>query len=387
MSAGEISAGAAVRSALARVLSSPPRLGFLLDGGFADVEALYRYFAAVLPPARTQLERIAVAAESIPNDELRRHALYTLRTKAFHLSGACVLGAFLPSAAREHYIEIVAPLEAVYDFLDTLCDRDPRTTPPAFRQLHVALADALDPHGELHDYYRCGPPGEDGGYLRALVIRVRRALRRLAGHESLREHFEQAIRLYADHQTFKHLPPGERETACVAWHRRERALAGDLSWWEFAAAAGSQFHVYAPLFTVFTGRFEEIGAVYDAYFPAVCALHVLLDSFIDRAEDRAHGELNWIDAYASPQAFRERAGVLAKLAREKSDALPSRAHLFVLRAMLLFYLSHPRVYREGYEREAISLLRALRVETSPRVTSTGRRNDLTMPSRCSAMSL
>ncbi len=333
---------------------------FLLRGGLDDALDLRRFLVHVVPLAHRAIARLQRLAERIPDSELRSQALSSLTAKAYHIAGASILATYLPSMAREHYIEIVAPLEAIYDFLDSLCDRHPETGPQAFRQLHEALFDALDPHRPLHEYYAYGPPGDDGDYLRTLVIRVRSALRCLSDYELLLPYFREAAALYADTQTFKHLPNGENERACIEWHARKGTRFGDLSWWEFGAAAGSQFQVYAPLYAAFCSEFERLGQTYDAYFPAFSALHVLLDSFIDRAEDRAHGELNWMECYPSPQAFVERAATLADRARRAFGnlAMP-RAHQFALRIMALFYLTHPKVDHQQLDHEAMALLDAL----------------------------
>ncbi len=345
--------------AVRRVLLSPPRLQYLLRGGMDDAFDLRRFLVHVVPLARAALVRLQHLADRIPDAQLRAHAVSSLRSKAYHVAGACILSTFLPSGAREHYIEIVAPLEAVYDFLDTLCDRHPETPPRAFRQLHEALADALDPARPLHEYYLYGPPGDDGDYLASLVRLTRRALKRLGPHELLLPYFRRAAALYADTQTFSHLPSGEREAACVAWYDRA-GTKYDLTWWEFAAAAGSQFHVYAPLYEAFCSDFDRIGPAYDAYFPSFCALHVLLDSFIDQAEDRAHGELNWVSRYAAPQEFAARARTFAQRARLGFAELGMpRAHVFALRTMALFYLTHPKIERQALNQDAIALLAAL----------------------------
>jgi len=346
--------------AINRVLFSPRRLRFLVGGGLDDAFELRRFLVNVVPLARAALRRLERVAERIPDRELRAQAQYGLSEKAYHIAGACILATLLPTGAREHYVEIVAPLEAIYDFLDGLCDRHPLTTPQAFRQLHLALADALDPSQSLHDYYLHGPPGDDGDYLATLVRRTRRALSRLGDYELLIPYFAEAANLYTDVQTFAHLPAAEREAACIAWHARDGARFGDLSWWEFGAAAGSQFHVYAPLYAAFCSEFERIDDTYHAYFPAFSALHVLLDSFIDQQEDRRSGDLNWIDCYGSFDALLSRARELARRARLKFAGLPMpRAHSFALRIMSLFYLTHPKVYEQRLVHEATALLEAL----------------------------
>ena len=350
-----------IRWATTRVLLGPERLTFLLRGGLDGVWNLRRFLRQVVPLARSALLRLQTYAQAIPDGELRAQAINSLTAKAYHVAGASILATFLPSRAREHYVQIVAPLESIYDFLDSLCDRHPQTRPQAFRQLHEALADALDPTRPIHEYYVFGPPGDDGGYLRTLVREVRGALMRLDGHEALLPYFRQSAALYTDAQTYKHLAPGEREAACMQWHAREGKHFGDLSWWEFGAAAGSQFHVYAALYAAFCSDFKRIKKTYDAYFPALAGLHVLLDSFIDQDEDRTHGELNWVACYPSGRAFVERARVLAMRAREAFAKLSMpRAHVFTLRIMSLFYLTHPKIERQQLNREALALLNALR---------------------------
>jgi tetraprenyl-beta-curcumene synthase len=346
--------------AVNRVLFSPRRLFFLSRGGLDDLLELRRFLVNVVPLARGALARLEELAQRIPDHELRAQAEFGLAGKAYHIAGACILATLLPSAAREHYIEIVAPLEAIYDFLDCLCDRHPLTNAQAFRQLHLALGDALDPSRPLHDYYLYGPPGDDGDYLVSLVSRVRRALSRLGDYERLVPCFAEAAELYANTQTFKHLPAGRREQACIEWHARDGAKYGDLSWWEFGAAAGSQFHVYGALYAAFCSDFDAILPTYSAYFPAFCAIHVLLDAFIDQQEDRDHGELSWIECYPNFEVFRERMHALARHARSSFARLPMpRAHTFALRVMSLFYLTHPKVYEQRLGHEAAALLEAL----------------------------
>jgi tetraprenyl-beta-curcumene synthase len=348
-----------IRWAVDRVLFSPQRLAFLARGGLDDALELRRFLVSVVPLARSALRRLEHVAERIPDKELRAQALFGLRSKAYHVAGACILATLLPSGAREHYVEIVAPLEAIYDFLDGLCDRHPLTTPGAFRQLHLALADALDPSRPLHEYYAYGPPGDDGDYLHTLVRQVRRALARLGDHELLVPYFSEAARLYADTQTYSHLPRGEREVACKTWFDRHDGRFGDLTWWEFGAAAGSQFQVYAPLYAAFCSDFERIGETYAAYFPALSALHVLLDSFIDQHEDAAHGDLNWIAFYRDKTSFRDRVHELAARANGAFAQLTMpRAHRFTMRIMALFYLTHKKIDEQRLDQEATALLEA-----------------------------
>lgn len=349
-----------VRWAVSRVLRSPRRLFTLAAFGPAGLVAFARFLRRVVPLASAALAQVESRARRIPDDELRAQALASIDGKAYHVAGAAVLATFLPPGARERYVRLVAPLESIYDYLDNLCDRHPNVLPPAYPVLHRALTDALDPASPKADYYAGGPLGSDGGYLEGLVDDVRAQLTSVRGYAALIPTFREAAKLYAELQTYKHLPARARETACRDWFDRNRAIAGDLAWFEFAAATGSQFQVYAPLFALFAGRAGSAETTFDAYFPEVAALHVLLDAFIDQDEDASNGELNLASCYPSFAAFRHRAGELAARARRKFRALPQPgAHTFVLRVMALFYLTHRKVFDQRLNAEALRLLAAI----------------------------
>jgi tetraprenyl-beta-curcumene synthase len=349
-----------IRWAVRHVLQSPARLRFLLYDGVSVPLDLTRFVRGIVPLAANELARIRRLAEAIPDGALRAQAIASIDGKAYHVAGAAILATFLPRAAARHYVEIVAPLETIYDYLDNLCDRHPDVPVEAYPVLHQAIADALNPEATPRNYYALGPQGDDGDYLRILVTRTQRALRRLAEHERLAPAFAEAAAFYAEMQTYKHYPAGERERACIAWFERHRSRFPDLTWYEFACAAGSQFQVYAPLYALFAARPGAIERAYDAYFPSVSALHVLLDSFIDQAEDHEHGELNFASLYASERELRDRVKFLASSAEERFATLSDADHhRFVLRVMMLFYLTHPKVYTQRLDREARALLQAL----------------------------
>ncbi len=311
--------------------------------------------------AAKRLREIRERAAQIPDPLLRKEALASVDGKSYHVAGAAILATFLPAELAQQYVDVVAPLETIYDYLDNLCDRHPEVDAAAYPVLHQAIADALDVEAEPRDYYALGPEGDDGGYLRSLVRQTQTALRETPSIALLKPFFAEAAAFYSDMQTFVHLRPGEREIACVEWYERNRDGFTDLDWHEFACAAGSQFQVYGPLYAAFAGKPEAIEKAYAAYFPYVSALHVLLDSFIDQAEDRHHGELNFAVVYGGAKALRERASFLAASARTAFEAMPNPPHhRYVLRIMTLFYLSHPKIAGQRLDRDARALLRAIK---------------------------
>jgi tetraprenyl-beta-curcumene synthase len=279
------------------------------------------------------------------------------------VQGGAILATFMPAAAARRYIALVAALETIYDYLDNLCDRLPGVTQQAYGTLHEALIDALDDRRVPGDYYRHGPPGEDGGYLCSLVERAREELRVLPHYLTVRERLIAVAGYYAELQVLKHGPAGSRERACDAWYERHRDAFPGLAWWEFAAACGSSLPVFALLELASRPVLDpaEIEATAAAYFPGISAIHILLDYFIDQAEDAEHGELNFVACYGSrgEAVFRLRRLVATTLARVRTLAGSAR-HRFLLQAMCVFYLTHPKVFEQRLDRESAVLLRALR---------------------------
>jgi tetraprenyl-beta-curcumene synthase len=347
---------------VAEVFRRPSRIRRLVALGPAGWLHLARFLRVIIPIATARLRELRERAQAIPDPRLRAEALASIDGKAYHVQGGCVLATFLPSAEAEKYVAIVAPLESIYDYLDNLCDRLEGVTPQAFATLHEALLDALDASRPIGDYYRDGPERDDGGYLRDLVEETRRRIAGLPGFMRVAAHAREAARFYAELQYAKHLAPALRVSACESFYERNRARFPDLFWWEFAAAAGSSMPVFAMIFLAFAEgvRRSEIDATYRAYFPNLSAVHILLDYFIDQAEDREHAELNFVACYGSPDEAVARVRTLVKRAAQGLRRLPrAPAHRFALRAMCTFYLTHPKVFEQHLDRESRAMLAAL----------------------------
>ena len=354
-----------VHRTLAIVFSRPTRLRRLIALGPHGWLATAKFVGRVIPRASRELAAIRARAATIPTPALREQALASIDGKAYHVQGGAILATFMPAASGRRYIALVAALETIYDYLDNLCDRLPGVSREAFATLHEALLDALDDRRPLHDWYAAGPPGDDGGYLFSLVESARRGLRGLPHYEAVRERLVDVARFYIELQVFKHGAPGVRERACQAWFARNRESFPGLTWYEFAAACGSSLPVFALIELAARNRVSaaQIDATLDAYFPNVSALHILLDYFIDQAEDAEHGELNFVACYPS------RAEAVARLRRLLEATLArihglggAAKHRFVVQAMCVFYLTHPKVFEQRLDCESRELLGALSFE-------------------------
>lgn len=314
-------------------------------------EALF----GVLPRVGRELDKWRRRAVAIPDPALRRQALASIATKAFHCQGGGVLAL---AAGTLDLIEPIVAYQTISDYLDNLCDRTGSLAGARFRTLHLAMLDAVGPAGRVRDYYGTGV--DDGGYLTGLVRACQTGLARLPGIERVRPELRRFAGLYSDLQVYKHVRPSVRAGLLSAWHSR---VSGDwpcIAWWEFAAACGSTLASFA-LFALAARpglTAEEVDAVKDAYFPWVCGWHILLDYLIDEAEDEQHGDFNFVTRYPSPAARREGLAHFQHKAMAAAASLPGRpVHAFAVAGLAALYLSDKKALHPRLREEARSLLR------------------------------
>lgn len=284
-----------------------------------------------------------------------------MTTKRFHCEGGAAYAAAV--ARRGPLLSAIVALQTISDYLDTVCDRGDSSDGANYRRLHRAMRDAILPAATDADYYALHPQRDDGGYLRALVMVTRRACQRLPGFPSVAAAIATLVERYTDLQEYKHLRPRAAGIAAMErWYDRHR-LPG-LEWWEFAAACGSTLGMFALLRLAATGepRRAFIRSTLDAYVPWICGLHILLDYFIDQAEDDRVGEVNLVAPYRHEHERRERMLFFYRQARTAASRLPDPAfHLWVVDGLPGFYLAD----RKAQSPEQRATARALLAATPP----------------------
>jgi tetraprenyl-beta-curcumene synthase len=276
---------------------------------------------------------------------LRRLALITQRSQRGNLEGAAAFAVLVPRAHRARVVRAVVAFQSTYDYIDTLAEQ-PSADPVANgRQLHLALLTALSPDREHSNYYAHHSEGRDDGYIRNLIDACRSAVGALPSYASVAEPALRAARRMATYQSFNHGAQGEPQHALARWASALTPPGTGLRWWETAAAAASSLSVFALIAAAAQPVLSanEAVAMEDAYFPWIGALHVLLDSLIDRAEDLDAGQHSLIDHYACSEEAASRLRAIAARSIQATEALPAGTqHALILAAMTSFYLSAPR---------------------------------------------
>jgi tetraprenyl-beta-curcumene synthase len=300
-----------------------------------------REFLWGLPAVAHQVNCWRAIAHKIPDEEIRQDALDALATKRPHIDGAALFSS-LPRARNPHLLRLLVAYEIIWDFLDSVNERDAAAGQANGRQLHLALIDALDPARPISDYYRHSRWREDGGYLRALVTVCRENCARLPSYGRVRDFVvQEAIRgqvCAINHD----LDPLRRDAMLEAWAGREFPQGHEASWFELSAAASTDLTIFA-LFALASEPAcsdSEIALIRNVYFPWTSGLAALLDSYVDQAEDAANGDHSYIAHYPTPELATQSVSLMMRRCLHEARALEnSEKHILIATSMFAMYLS------------------------------------------------
>jgi tetraprenyl-beta-curcumene synthase len=302
-----------------------------------------RYLTSIFPLMRRELAHWQAHALEIPDPVLRSHAIEGL-SKRGNLEGAALFAMLSPRSERTAMVQALVAFQAAYNYLDTLSEQ-PSADPIAnSRQLHQALLRALDPSATHADYYALHPHSEDGGFLVSIVETCRTALATLPSYATVAAPASSAAARIVAFQSLNLTEHQGGHHALERWARGQAAEAPGLDWWQMAGAAGSSLAVYALVAAAADPdmRIQDVEAIESAYFPWICALHSLLDSLVDVAEDEQAGQRNLLSYHASTGQAACAMGTLAQQATEMVRNLPNELHhRVILSAMVGYYLSSP----------------------------------------------
>jgi len=301
--------------------------------------AVYR--ARVVPLVRREMGRWREVAETVPDPELRGHALTALDEKGLNVEATAVFATLAPRRTRATAIRAMVALQVAIDYLDSLGEQASAEPLRNGLQLHGALAAAVAPGAEPGDWYRFHPQHEDGGYLNRLVSACQESIGALPSQRLTTAAVQRAATRCGAGQSHTHAAELGNPGALEAW-----ATALDAPpvyrWWEVAAGASSSVAAHALIAAAADPKTTNAEAelIDAAYFPSIGALTVLLDDLIDRDADTSSGAHNYVAHYPSGADAANRLDLIARLGRSGIARLrhPHR-HAAILAGVAGFYLS------------------------------------------------
>lgn len=309
-----------------------------------NVQLMHSFIYEVFPRVSTELKNWSDGAQLSPCPVLQEQALLSIAHKKFHCQGGSIYSLY-PGVNTTNFITLVVALQTISDYLDNLCDRAGIADEQAFRQLHLAMSDALNPEAILQDYYAFYPFQDDGGYLPKLVTTCQQELKKLPSYPLVKPYLLQFASLYSDLQTYKHLDLTIREQKMIHWMDQHVNDYPYITNWEFAAATGSTLGMFMLCAAASNKNLTPMDAnkIFTAYFPWISGLHIQLDYFIDAAEDKTNGDLNFVAYYQNEEETLSRLICFIQQALQEARTLPEpRFHKTVIQGLLAMYLSDPK---------------------------------------------
>ena len=316
----------------------------ILQNAVSNLTLITAFIRTVFPQVRQQLSYWADYAEANCCPELKEQALLSIKYKKFHCQGGSIYSLY-HGVHTADFIKLIVALQTISDYLDNLCDRAGIADEQAFRQLHLAMTDALTPKAVLQNYYAFYPFKNDGGYLNALVTTCQQQLQKLPSYQRVKPELLHLAKLYSELQTYKHLDPCIREHKMTDWIDQHRNHYPQITGWEFAAATGSTLGMFMLCASASDKNLTDSTStqISTAYFPWISGLHILLDYFIDAAEDQAGGDLNFVSYYSNDSQMLSRLTLFTKQALLQAQTLPQPSfHKIVVQGLLAMYLSDPK---------------------------------------------
>jgi tetraprenyl-beta-curcumene synthase len=310
----------------------------------AFASAARSYWLGVFPVAQSEIRRLRRRATDIPDPKLRDLALDAQRRKWASLEGAAAFATFTPRKQRERVTRLLVNLQHVFDYADTLMEQPNDVQAANARQLHHAFVAALQPDLPHRDYYQHHTRSKDGGYLLELTDACRASVRELPSYPVVAKTIARHAGRVVFYQSDINLATAHDHHDLSLWARKQ--IAGtELKWWEIGAACGSSLAIFAHVTaaadpTLTPGEVDAIDAL---YWPWAEALHISLDSLIDRAEDRATEQPNLLDHYCSQKEMTERLGLLAHETSERARGVAPH-HRLILAGMVALYLSDEQAW-------------------------------------------
>jgi tetraprenyl-beta-curcumene synthase len=279
-------------------------------------------------------------AATIPDRDLRRHALAALRDKRPLLDGAALFWT-IPDRRHPELLRLLVAFQVLANYHDHASERwgagDPRPDPGRSMD---GFAEVVDLRLSLR-HHRPSSAHPDGGYLAALAATCRDGCRRLVAYEAAREHLVLAA-WRAKSLDLEHLPDeGLRRGALERFTEQAFGARADLTWFELAAGGSSLLTAIVVLAVAVDDASTpaDLAAAVEVY-TLVATVSALLDNYVDYDDDLAAGRHNYLNYYASfARAVERLAELVADTLREAGRLRHGMRHRVIVASMVAMYLT------------------------------------------------
>jgi len=307
------------------------------------------YWLEIFPLAKKQIARWRARAALIPDTPLRANALLSLCEKGQRPEGLAAFALLAGEDRRSPVVRATVAYQVIVDYIDTVSEQQALSRVANTLKLHGALEAAIDDEAPAGAYYALGSPGEDGGYLQALIEETRSSLRELGCGRAVRLALRRKTNLAAEAQCFNHGLLGGWETAVPPWAEQRAAqlgLQGEVEWWEMLAAGASPLGTGALLGAAGGADRSacEVEGIEAAYTPWIEGLAGMLDALVD--VDVKCPPARHLARYGSKEEAARRLRTLAEEGMRQARQLPDAGlHELLLLGVIGYFLAKPAAWK------------------------------------------
>jgi hypothetical protein len=109
---------------------------------FYQTKLITKFVTKIFPLVSDCLSSWQNRLDDCPDENLRGQALASIKHKRFHAQGGSIY-ALYPGVPINPLLSFIVAFQTISDYLDNLCDRAQCLDGESFKQLHIALADAV----------------------------------------------------------------------------------------------------------------------------------------------------------------------------------------------------------------------------------------------------
>jgi tetraprenyl-beta-curcumene synthase len=277
---------------------------------------------------RRELRTWHALAARIDDPVLREQAVGSLTRKRTLVDGAAFYWT-LPARRDPELLRLLVAFQVLADLLDERSEHAAGSSGEPMRAFGDAIV--LDT-----------APGAYDAYTMALVQTCRSGCAALPGYALIGPllaplaHQAGALELH-------HLPdPVQRAARLERFAADAFAPAGDATWFEQTAGGASALSIIVLLALAADPRTtrRDVDAALAVYSPWVAALSMMLDSWVDQADDRASGHVSFVGYYGCTDAAVQRVALLIdRSLRELATLRDGERHVLITAAMIAMFLS------------------------------------------------
>lgn len=305
---------------------------------------ILNYLIKIFPEVDREMKSYINAFENIEIGMLPEQALLDFNEKKPYLREGNIYSLY-PGVKSSDMIKIITSFNMASYYLDNICESMLVKDETAFKQMYLALIDAVDYEKPTSDYFKYCPNKCNDKSLNILVEFCRNHLKILPSYDVVKDTVKRYVQYYCDLQTYKHMEKESREDYLKTWSSCHLEQFKNISWWEFASASESFLGVFALFALAYSPDLtsKEVSTLDSVYFPWICSMHSMLNHYINVQEHSQIGRLNFISYYRNLKECEERLSLfIDKSLMHCSNLKYPEFHATVIKVFIATYLSDPR---------------------------------------------